>query len=197
MGATPQPPRAPEPPAPPRSGSNIVAIVLLILALIIVVCGITLYTGVRFLSQGVKVQVNKDQAGGQKDVSIKTPVGDFEVHKDASEITEARLGLPIYPGAQRVVDDGSASVSMVFPGQNQMRLAVGKFETSDDFDKVEQFYQDRIGSQVTKLTKRDAQGRTVFEIKSKDDERIVALKSLMTGTRIELVHVMHGENQVN
>ncbi|HET7841839.1 MAG TPA: hypothetical protein VFM21_09550 [Terriglobia bacterium] len=197
MGATPQPPRAPEPPASPRSGSNIVVIVLLILALIIVVCGITLYTGVRFLSQGVKVQVNKDQAGGQKDVSIKTPVGNFEVHKDAGDITEARLGLPIYPGAQRVADDGSASVSMVFPGQNQMRLAVGKFETPDDFDKVEQFYQDRIGSQVTKLTKRDAQGRTVFEIKGKEDERIVALKTLMTGTRIELVHVMHGENQVN
>lgn len=197
MGATPQPPRAPEPPAPMRSGSNVVAIVLLILALIIVVCGVTLYTGVRFLSQGVKVQVNKDQAGGEKDVSIKTPVGDFEVHKDAKDITEARLGLPIYPGAQRVADDGSASVSMVFPGQNQMRLAAAKYETPDDFDKVEKFYQDRIGSQVTKFTQHDAQGKTVFEIKSKDDERIVALKSLMTGTRIEMVHIVHGANQVN
>jgi hypothetical protein len=196
MGAMAQPPRVPEAPAPPRSGSHIVAIVLLILALIIVVCGITLYTGVRFLSQGVKVQVNKDQAG-QKDVSIKTPVGNFEVHKDTGDVTEARMGLPIYPGAQHVTDDGSASVTMEFPGQNRMRLAAGKFQTSDDFDKVEKFYQDRIGSQVTKFTQRDGQGKTVFEIKSKDDERIVALKHLMTGTQIELVHIVHGQNQVN
>jgi hypothetical protein len=196
MGVAPQPPRAPAPPPPPRSSSNIVAIVLLILALIIVVCGVSIYTGVRFLSSNVKVQVQKDE-GGQKDVSIKTPVGNFEVRKDASDITEARLGLPIYPGATRVQDDGSASVSMEFPGENQVRIVAAKFETADAFDKVEKFYQDRIGGQVTKLTQRDDQGRMVFEIKAKDDDRVVALKSRMSGTRIEMVHVLHGVNQVN
>lgn len=197
MGATPQAPRAPTPPPPPRSSSNIVAIVLLILALIIVVCGVSIYTGVRFLSSDVKVQVQKDEGGGQKDVSIRTPVGNFEVHKDAGDISEARLGLPIYPGSTRVADDGSASVSLEFPGENQVRIVAAKFETTDDFDKVEKFYQNRIGSQVTKLTEHDDQGRTVFEIKTKDDERVVALKSRTAGTRIEMVHVLHGVNQVN
>ncbi len=196
MGATPQPPRAPAPPAPPRPSGNIVAIVLLILALVIVVCGISIYTGVRFLSSNVKVQVQKDE-GGQKDVSIRTPLGDFAVHKDAGDINEARLGLPIYPGATRVQEDGSASVSMEFPGQNSMRLAVAKFDTPDDFEKVEKFYQDRIGSQVTKLTERNSEGKMVFEIKTPDDEKVVALKSTATGTRIEMVHVLHGQNQVN
>jgi hypothetical protein len=195
MGAAPQPPRAPEPPPPPRSGSHIVAIVLLVLALIIVVCGITLYTGVRFLSHTVQVNVAKNQEG-EKDVAIKTPVGNFEVRKN-TDVSEASLGLPIYPGAQRRTDDDSAGVSMEFPGENRVRLTVGRFETPDDFDKVEKFYQDRIGSQVTKFTQHDAQGKTVFEIKSKDEEKVVALKSLMSGTRIELVHVMHGESQVN
>jgi hypothetical protein len=196
MGAMPEPPRAPAPPAPPRSGSNIIAIVLLILALIIVVCGVTLYTGVRFLSNGVKVQVDKDQAG-QKDVSITTPVGNFKVHKEAGDITEARLRLPIYPGAQRLAGNDSASLSLEFPGQAEMRLAVAKFETPDDFEKVEKFYKDHIGQEVTKFVQHDSQGRTVFEIKSKEDERIVALKDLATGTRIELVHVMHGQKEVN
>lgn len=197
MGATPQPPRAPAVPAPPvsRQGSHIVAIVLLVLALIILVCGVTLYTGVRFLSHNVQVQVNKDQAG-QKDVSIRTPVGNFEVRKD-QDVSEAQLGLPIYPGAQRLQDEQSAALKMEFAGQQKLRLTVGKFETPDDFGKVEKFYQDRIGNQVTKFTQHGAQGKTVFEIKSKDEEKVVALKSLTTGTRIELVRVLHGENQVN
>jgi hypothetical protein len=195
MGAIPQPPRAPAPPPPPRSSSNIVAIVLLILALIIVVCGVSIYTGVRFLSHSVQVNVAKDQ-GDKKDVSIKTPVGNFEVRKN-NDVSEASLGLPIYPGAQRVTDQDSAGISMEFPGERRVRLTVGKFETPDDFDKVEKFYQDRIGNQVTKFTQHDAQGKTVFEIKSKDEEKVVALKSLMTGTRIEMVHALHGENQVN
>jgi hypothetical protein len=195
MGATPQPPRAPAPPPPPRSSSNIVAIVLLILALIIVVCGVSIYTGVRFLSHTVKVDVARDETGG-KDVSIKTPVGNFEVSKNA-DVSEASLGLPIYPGAQRLKDKDAAGISMDFPGENRVRITVGKFETPDDLEKVEKFYQDRIGSQVTKFTQRDKDGRTVFEIKVKDEERVVALTNLMPGTRIDLVHVLHGQNQVN
>lgn len=195
MGRTPQPPRAPASPPPPHSGSHIVAIVLLVLALIIVVCGITLYTGVRYLSRNVQVQVEKNQQG-QKDVSIKTPVGDFEVHKD-SDASEARLGLPIYPGAQRVRDSDSAAVSMQFPGEQKLRLVVAKFETPDSLGQVEKFYQDRMGGEVTRFTKKDHEGKTVFEIKRSGEEKVVALKSLMTGTRIELVHIQHGENQVN
>ena len=196
MGATPQPPRAPAPPPPPRSSSNIVAIVLLILALIIVVCGVSIYTGVRFLSHTVQVNVAKDGQGKEKDVSIRTPVGNFEVRKDA-EVSEVSLGLPFYPGAQRVTADGSAGASMAFPGENRVRIVGGKVDTPDDPDKVEKFYQDRIGSQVTKFTQHDREGKTVFEIKDKDEERVVALKNSATGTRIELVRVLHGQNQVN
>jgi hypothetical protein len=196
MGSTPQPPRAPAPPPPPRSSSNVVAIVLLILALIIVVCGVSIYAGIRFLSHTVQVNVAKDEQGKEKDVSIKTPIGNFEVQKNA-DVSEASLGLPLYPGAQRVAADGSAGVSMEFPGENRVRINVGKFDTTDDLDKVEKFYHDRICNQVTKFTQHDPQGKTVFEIKDKDEERVVALKSSMTGTRIELVRVMHGQNQVN
>lgn len=195
MSLSPQPPRPPAPPAPPHSSSHIVAIVLLVLALIIVVCGITLYTGVSFLSRNVQVQVNKDQEG-QKDVSIKTPVGTFEVQKDA-EVSEASLGLPIYPGAKRVTDDYSALVKMGLPGEQQVRVAVGKFQTPDSPGKVQKFYQERIGSEVTKFTQKDPEGKTVFEIKRKGEEKVVALENLAAGTRINLVRVEHGERQVN
>ena len=196
MGATPQPPRAPEPPPAPRSGSHIVAIVLLVLALIIVVCGVTLYTGVRFLSRGVNVQVNKD-AEGQKDVAITTPVGNFKIHKEADALTEGRLHLPIYPGAERLGGDDSVSLSLEFMDQKEMRLAVAKFQTPDDISKVEDFYQEHIGREVTKLVRRNSQGKIVFEIKHEDDERIVTLKENGSGTRIELVRVLHGDKEIN
>ena len=194
MGTTPQPPRPPVPPPEPRAGSNVVAIVLLVLALIVVVCGLTLYTGVKFLSHNVQLQVDKSDDG--KDVSVKTPVGTFEAHKN-SDVNEASLGLPIYPGAQQVNDQDSAGLSMQFPGEQKLKLTVAKFETGDDFDKVEKFYQDRIGGEVTKFTQKDKDGKTVFEIKHKDEDKVVALRSLLTGTRIELVHVLHGANDVN
>ena len=195
MGTAPQPPRAPVAPPPPRTGSHLVAIVLLVLALIIVVCGITLYTGVHFLSHNVQLQMEKGPEGS-KDVSIKTPVGDFEVHKD-SNVTEARLGLPIYPGGQPMGNDFTGIVSMQFPGEQMVNVRVAKFKTPDAVELVEKFYQDRIGKNVTKFTERNSEGKTVFEIKREGEEKVVALKGLLTGTEIELVRVLHGEKQVN
>ena len=51
------PPRAPVPPQPPRTGSHVVAIALLTLALIVLVCVLAVWMGLRFLSLSVKVQV--------------------------------------------------------------------------------------------------------------------------------------------
>jgi hypothetical protein len=195
MGAAPQasPPSAAP---PPRSGSNLVLIVLLILALVVVVSGLAIWTGVRFLSSNVKVQVDRGQSG-EKDVSIRTPVGNFEVHKKPAEVSEARLDLPFYPGARQVSDNDSVALSMALPGQEDVSVVVGKFETSDRIEKVKQFYQQRLGSEVTKFTDHDSEGKTVFEIKQDKQERVVALKSLPDGTRIELARVTHGKRQVN
>ena len=87
-------PTAPQPPEPPRS-SHWVAIALLSLALIIVVSGITILLGLRFLSHNLNLSVHETGKG----VDIKTPVGSFDVRK---EVSEAQLGLPIYPGSERL-----------------------------------------------------------------------------------------------
>ena len=192
MSATPHPPQPPAPPAPARPSSNIVAIVLLLLALIVVVSGLVVWGGLRYLSRGVQVRVSEAKNG--KQVSVQTPVGSFEVKKD---VNEAQLGLPIYPGATRVKDEDSATINMDFGGEHGVHLVVAKFETADDLDKVRSFYQDRVGGEVTKLTKKDSEGKTVFEIKHKDQARIIALKSAGSGTRIELVRVEHGPEEGN
>jgi hypothetical protein len=181
------------PPSPPKSGSHLLVISLLVLALIVLVSVVTIWVGVRFLARGVSV--NMDEGGsGAKQVSIKTPVGSLEV---AQDVDEARLGLPIYPGATRVKEGDSASVSLSFGKEAGLRLIVAKFETADDFEKVRDFYMTRLGDNVTKFTDKDQEGKTVFEIKRSGQERIVALRREGPGTRIELVRVAHGPSESN
>lgn len=188
-------PRPPVPPPPPRSGSNVLAIVLLGLALIVVVSGLVVWLGFNYLAHSFRVRQH-ESANGEKQVSISTPFGGINV--DAGKgVSEASLGLPIYPGAKQLRDNDSASVSLGLPDSNALHIVAGKFETSDPLAKVEAFYHQRIDSEVTKFTEHDPHGKTVFEIKHQDDERVVTLQSQDDGTRIELVHVGHTHGESN
>lgn len=193
MNTSPQPPHGPAAPPPPRTGSHIVMIVLLLLALIIVVSVATVWVGLRFITRGVSVNV-QDGDSGRKEVSIKTPVGSMEVSQD---VDESRLGLPIYPGAQRLKDQDSANVNFSFGGETGLRLVVAKFETPDPLGKVRDFYKQRLGGDVTRFVEKDSEGKTVFEIKRSGQEKVVALESRGGGTRIALVRVNHGPTEAN
>jgi len=216
MATTPQPPQtfqSPAPPPPPRS--NTVGIILLILGMIVLLSGLAIWGGIRFLTHSLKVQVN-DEGGNRKEVSIKTPFGSIEANKNGG-VSEAALSLPIYPGARQAKDQDSASVSLGFPGSNSFRIVAGKFDTPDSFDKVRDFYQNRLTAQDGAFTKTDHinsdtnldsgeignfvgvdnEGKTVFKIKLKDDIRVVALKERDGGTRIELVRVGKGGGEPN
>jgi len=193
MATNPQPPRPPAPPQPPGSRSNVVVIALLFLALIFLVGGIGLLVGLRFLSNAVHVHVAQED-GGKKEVSIKTPLGSLEVNKD---IDEASLGLPIYPGATRIKEHGSATVNIDIADVENVRVLAGKFETPDSVDKVIAFYHDRLGDQVTKYRETDKEGKTVFEIKQDKQDKVVSLKSSGDKTVIELVRVSEGQAEGN
>lgn len=193
MATSPQPPRPPVSPPAPRTGSNVLAIVLLVLALIVVVSSLAVWAGLRYLSQSVRVQV-EERGAGKKEVSIKTPIGSLEVHP---EVSEARLGLPIYPGARALKEDGGATVNLDFANEESVRIVAGKFETSDSLEKVKAFYRSRLGAQVTKFIEKSPEGKTVFEIKTSQQEKVVALRSYGDGTRIELVRVSHGHEESN
>jgi hypothetical protein len=192
MATSPQPPRPPVGPLPPRTGSHVVAIALLTLALIVLVAGLAVWMGLRFLSHNVQVQV-EDSTGGKKGIAIKTPVGSLDVQ---GEVNEARLGLPLYPGATRVNKKG-ATVNIDLPGNQSVRVVAATFETPDQLEKVKAFYQERLGSEVTKFTGRSREGKTVFEIKRRSEEKVVALREVGGGTRIELVRVTYGLAEAN
>jgi hypothetical protein len=189
MATTPQPPR---PPVPPRTGSHVIAIALLTLALIVTVCGLAVWIGLRFLSRTVKVQV-EDSGGGNKAITIKTPVGSLDV---GGEVDEGRLGLPVYPGAIRMKKEG-AKVDIDLPGEESVRVLAAVFETPDELETVREFYKNRLGSEVTKFTEKNHEGKTVFEIRRHGQEKIVALRHTGSGTRIEMARVTHGREETN
>jgi len=196
--STTQYPRAPIPPAPPvppRPSSNVVPIVLLSTGLIMLICVLAVWAGLRFIAHGVQVSVS-DLGPTHKAVSIKTPVGAIQVNK-SGEVNEATLGLPVYPGAVRMSKDDSAAVVVGLPGGNGLQLAAAKYKTPDSIEKVKAFYQGRIGWEVTKYRERDHEGKTVFEIKMGDNVKVVALKDESDGTRIELVHISAGEGEAD
>ena len=210
------------PPAPPRprtSGGKVIGIALLVLVLIILLSGLAIWGGLRFLAHGVKVHVN-DEGSGSKQVSIKTPFGGLEVNKN-SGVSEASLGLPLYPGAQRASGEDSASITLGFPGSAGLHIVAGKFDTPDSIDKVKAFYQDRLTASDGPFTPKDRiesertdagldrgemgnfvgpgdDGKTVFKIKRHGDERLVALKNRWSGgTRIEVVRVAGRDGEAN
>lgn len=217
MATTPQPPQSyPSPaPPPPRPRSNTLGIILLIVGMIVLLSGLAIWGGIRFLTHSLKVQVN-DEGANRKEVSIKTPFGSIEANKNGG-VSEAALSLPIYPGARQARDEDSASVSLGFPGSNSLRIVAGKFDTAASFDKVRDFYQNRLTEQDGAFTKTDHinsdtnldsgdmgnfvgidnEGKTVFKIKLKDDLRVVALTERDGGTRIELVRVRKGGGEAN
>ena len=202
MSTSPQPPRSPIPPQappppvapqPPRSGSNVVAIALLVLALIVLVSGIAVWTGLRFLSHNLSVQV-KEQGGSQKDVAINTPIGSMEVHKD---VNTDNLDLPIYPGAIRIKDKDSATVNFAFGGEAGVRIMAARFETTDSPEAVKSFYKGHLGSAVTKFTDHGLTGKSSFEIKDKDLEKVVEIETEGAKTVIKLVRIAVGKGESN
>lgn len=193
MATYPQPPRPPVPPHPPGTGSHAVTIALLILALIVLVGGLAVWGGLRFLANNVHVHV-ENEGGGKKEVSIKTPLGSLEVNKD---VDEASLGLPIYPGATRLNENDSATVNINIADEAKFRVLAGNFETPDPIDKVTAFYHEHLGDRVTRFKEKDAEGNTVFEMKHDNQDKVVALKSKGDKTVIELVRMSARQSEGN
>lgn len=196
MATPPVPPQAPLPvsPPPPRSPRHAILIALLILGLIVVVGILAIFIGLRALSHSFSV--HERNVAGNKEVTIQTPAGNIEVHKNA-HVDSTSLGLPVYPGARQVEDDHSARVSVNLPGQQTFGVVAAKFETADPIEKVRDFYHNQLGSRVTKFTVKNSTGEMVFEMKSDDQEKIVALKNTGSGTRISMVRILHSAHEAN
>ena len=133
------------------------------------------------------------QSGGakeseKKEILIKTPWGGLEA---AATPDPSRLALPVYPGARFMKDQASDSLSLdlSIKGKPDVHFLVGKFETPDGIEKVRDFYQKKLGKEVTKFIEKTDEGGMAFEMKGKSEGKFVQLKSVSGHTQIDLLRI--------
>src|ERR1700752_3813260 len=72
-----------------------------------------------------------------KNVDVRSPVGDLHVGKDADA---QKAGLPLYPGARPQQTDKDDPVNLAISTEKfGMKLIVAKYETDDSSQKVLDF----------------------------------------------------------
>ena len=94
---------------------------------------------------GCRVHVDKGANGEDKTVQVDTPFGGIHVNTD--QTTASDLGLPMYPGAQQVMDNDkhkSADVHLGF-GEWELRVRAVSYATPDSQEKVTAFYKKALG----------------------------------------------------
>ena len=189
-------PHNPQPAPSSRRGSQTLTIVLLILALVVVLSAVAVWIGLRFLSQNIQVRTH--QSGGEtKEVTVDTPLGSLDVRQDHGKIDEAKIGLPIYPGAQQVPGRKSPTVDIGLPQGKQVRVLTGVFETTDSLDKVAAFYRDRLTGEKEKFVEKQGKNGMVFTLDYDRGEKVVVLEKKPNVTQLILVRVGHGDEQTN
>jgi hypothetical protein len=136
----------------------------------------------------ISAQSSGAKESEKKEILIKTPWGGVEA---AATTDPARLGLPVYPGARFMKDQGSDSLSLDLSvkGKPDVHFLVGKFETTDGIEKVRDFYRKKLGKDVTRFIEKTDEGGMAFEMKGKSESKFVQLKSSSGGTQIDLLRL--------
>jgi hypothetical protein len=93
---------------------------------------------------GCRVDSHKD--GDNDNVKIATPFGGMQVKTNDAAVQEG-MGLPVYPGAERVKkhdkDSGSADVNLSF-GSFQLRVKAASYRSTDSPEKLAAFYRQAL-----------------------------------------------------
>lgn len=170
------------PPAPgvgkaaPKNTSA-VKVILIVLGVFIglgILAGAAVTFGIWGLSRAVHVD------SGGKNVSIATPMGNMSMGE--TQVTEAELGVPIYPGATG--EQGNFRI-----GTAKGSLGTFAFRTPDDPKKVMEFYRSRLGQTVDVVT--TPQGGVITSAPSaKEDFMITIGRDESDGTT--LISVIRG-----
>ena len=166
------------------------------------------------------VNVKKEKNGQDKQVDVRTPMGNIHVSKDANPDD---VGIPVYPGAHLKQaddsgDDKSANVNISGFGY-ALKVVALEYESNDAPSKVVSYYKDQLtkyGSVLVchtshldlntdvknhdqgphELTCEGTSGVTVeLKVGTKENQHIVAVEPEGAGSKISLVYVRtHGKD---
>lgn len=90
----------------------------------------------------LSVAATAQDSGKDKNVDVRSPVGDLHVGQDADA---QKAGLPLYPGARPQSTESDNPVNLALSTDKfGMKLIVAKYETDDPAEKVLAFYRDKL-----------------------------------------------------
>jgi hypothetical protein len=156
------------------------------------------------LAAGCSVSVDEDEAGRNKDVSVKTPFASVNVK--ASADTPPDTGLPVHAGAKAVRDDDhdNANVS-VDAGFFGVKVAVARYEDETGTQAIIDYYKKELAkygpvsecrgnldfkdSLATPRCKERARDELQLGAGSEADNHIVSVKPRGDGSEFTLIHV--------
>jgi zinc ribbon protein len=126
------------PPVAPPQGTSALKIILIIVAVFIgigVLSGAAILFGVWRIARSAKVDSRSPDR-----FSISTPMGNMTM--GAKEVSEAEVGVPLYPNAKR--EEGNLQFSTP-----EGSMATYVFQTSDSPAQVIAFYRSKLGSETS------------------------------------------------
>jgi hypothetical protein len=186
-------PAASPAPIPPKRNPLLWILGFLGVALLAVIVGGVVLAS--YIVRGTHVK------GSGKDVSIRTPVGDFSV----SQSSARSAGLPIYPGAK--LTEPGASVEFGLPENDRVGIRALKYHTDDPIESVDEWYRKQLGPDFhreisrgrnSSITIRGYSIRSddlVYVCDRADTARIVSLRDKKQGADITLLRVGKQEAQ--
>ena len=144
-------------PAAAPAGGGALKVVLIVIAVFVglgILGAMALGLGLWRLSRTVDV----DRSGG---VTISTPTGKVSVGAPQAPVTEADLGVPLYPGAKQ--QEGALQIT---GEEGSMHTYV--FKTSDSPQQVMAFYRERLGTEAASYVETP-EGGMITSTKGKKD----------------------------
>jgi hypothetical protein len=181
---TPPPYAAGQPVPSPQLKSGGALKVLLIIAGVLVVLIMLGIGGFMYVSwraaRAIRDNISvKEGPGGKAEVSIKTPSGQIKLNAKP-EISEEKLGVPIYPGAR--AEEGSGSFSITGEGEKGGTFGGASFTTTDSVDKVVEFYKGRLGNKVSAFDSTSGGKHTVvLNVSSQNTWKTITIEDEGTG----------------
>jgi zinc ribbon protein len=175
------PPYAAGQPGPPaKKSGGALKVVLIVLGVIVILIVVGVVGVGLFIKKTVLDNVSvKEGPGGKAEVSINTPKGQIKLNTK-QEISEEKLGVPIYPGAK--AEEGAGSFSITGEGEKSGTFGGASFTTTDSVDQVVEFYKGRLGNKVNAFDSTSGGKHTVvLNVSTQNSWKTITIEDEGTG----------------
>ncbi len=152
--------------------------------------GLLALTGI-YIARNVNVETTETSNGAN--IRVQTPAGSINI-RARERLDPASIGVPLYPGADRVRESGkSAEIDLDLGDEHKgLSIQAGEFTTPDSPERVAKFYRERLPHWIFNKGPR---GKMEMHYSEHGYKRIIGIREKNGETRISVASV--GQGAVN